>query len=115
MSSRSFRKMTVRFTCCIINDDVSAGSCAGQGETYAKTSISSQTFVRMQHAKLRMVEGLFVKHHLKIFHPLVTALENLGEENLKFDVVRERLFAEDLKKIDRESDSYHEKAAAETW
>lgn len=110
---------------------------------YAKKSDSSQTFVRKQLAKLRMVEGSSVKDHLKTFEelirqlklagakleendivsqlfatlpesfdPLVTALENLGEENLKLDVVRERLLAEELKKTDRVADSCHEKPTA---
>lgn len=110
---------------------------------YAKKSVSSQTFVRKQLAKLRMMEGSSVKDHLKTFEelirqlklagakleendivsqlfatlpesfdPLVTALENLGEENLKLDVVRERLLAEELKKTDRAADSCQEKPAA---
>ena len=100
---------------------------------YAKKPVSSQTMARKQLAKLRMAEGSSVKNHLKTFEdliqqlklagakveendvisqlfvtlpesfdPLVTALENLGED-LKLDVVRERLLTEELKQIDRAS------------
>lgn len=49
---------------------------------------------------------------LESFDPLVTALENLGKENLKLDVIRERLLAEELKKTDRVANSYQVKPAA---
>lgn len=47
----------------------------------------------------------------ELFDPLVEALKNLGEENLKLDVVHERLLADEVKKPDR-ADFYQEKPAA---
>lgn len=110
---------------------------------YAKKSVASQTLIRKQLAKLKMIEGSSVKDHLKIFDelirqlksagakleegdlvsqlfvtlpesfdPLVTALENLEEDNLTLDVVRERLLAEELKKNDRMTDVGEEVPAA---
>lgn len=49
---------------------------------------------------------------LESFDPLVMALENLCKENLKLDVIRERLLAEELKKTNRVANSYQVKPAA---
>lgn len=109
--------------------------CATLEGVYVKKSVSSQTLIRKQLAKLKMAEDSSIRDHLKTFDelirklksagakleegdlvsqlfvtlpesydPLVTALENLDEDKLTLDAVRERLLAEDMKKSDRMTD-----------
>lgn len=54
---------------------------------YAKKSVSSQTFVRKQLARLKMTEGESVKDHLKVFDELVRQLKSAGAKLEEADMV----------------------------
>lgn len=47
------------------------------------------------------------------FDLLVIVMKNIGEDNLKFEIVRERLLlAKDVRKNDKLTQTHHEKSAA---
>lgn len=46
------------------------------------------------------------------YDPLITALENLGDDNLTLDVVKQRLLGEEVKQLERQQDSTIEKSTA---
>lgn len=70
---------------------------------------------QLQSAGAKLEEGDLVSQLFvtlpESFNPLVTALENLEEDKLTLDVVRERLLAEELKKNDRMTDGEETPAA----
>lgn len=68
------------------------------GATLAESDLVSQLFLTLPDS----------------FDPLVTALENVAEEGLNLDLVKQRLLAEERKRSDRQGDSVEDKSAAFT-
>ncbi|XP_017488242.1 PREDICTED: uncharacterized protein LOC108376533 [Rhagoletis zephyria] len=91
--------------------------------TFAKKYVSSQTLIRKQLSNLKMKRNDELIRKLKssgatvtendlvaqlfvtlpdIFDPVVTALENMREADLTLDLAKQRLLAEEAKRVDRE-------------